>query len=420
MKHYIKHKLNLIKQDDLQKSSKSKIKSESSNLDFVAKKFTNDLNLTHCTITNNNNIQYIAGPSRKINCDYCNQLKSLSSNKDNNTNNYDYNKNTLNTCYTTITNNTLRPISIRSKISQQKIMDEFLVYNTLDANNNESNPNLDDYKHFLNLIRSVSDDNKEENDINMEYEMVKNNETDMTMIDDDLSSVPSRQMNEQNIYDSDIGENELFERKYPVNNNKEDSQLINQMIPPYYSYEEYKIDSTLLTNTLTTPSTIMPFHDTTFSTGMMSESQQKQLDKLMVVRKKQCLKMRKILNAHSYIQCSALDDTSVKKLMEEALLVAVNYHNNKLNNNNSLNNTITSSNPLISFSEKLKSLKRADSVSRSSRKNDADKIMMIDESNNNNKKIQRKSSLNRLRCLSCTAAVSRSETMTSMASNNNK
>jgi hypothetical protein len=254
------------------------------------------------------------------------------------------------------------------------------------------------------------------NDINM-------NDVTMLMIDEDLLSMPGQKMDaDMNDDESDIGENELFERKYP--NNNPDTPLSSQT-PHYYQFDEYKIDSTILTNTLTTPSHFIPsFNDTTFSTGMMSESQQKQLDKLMVVRKKQCLKMRKILNAHSYVKCSALDDESIRKLMEEALFTAVNYHNNKLkltninnNNNNSLNinnsiklNNTTSTNPLLTFGEKIRGFKRAHSMSRSSRK-DTEKV------NDKIKKIPRKSSLGR--CLSCTTggAVSRSETMTSMESN---
>lgn len=411
LKHYIKHKLILIKQEDQQQLSlKSKNKSEYSNLDLVSKKFTNDLNISRLTQSNKNsdNSQCLAAcpiTHRHTYCDYCNHLKATSITN---------NKNS----YLSSNNDSIRPISIRSKISQQNLTQEFLIFGTDDNNNDENEgTTLEEYKRLLSLIRSVSvSDEKSDAQINMNESKIDETDLTMLMIDDEISSL-SYQKHDFEDDDSDIGENELFEKKYPLS-----SPITPNQIPYYSQFDEYKIDSSMLN----TPSNNILYNDTTFSTAVMTELQQKQLDKLMVVRKKQCLKMKKVLNANVYVQCSALDDFSIRKLMEEALLIAVNYHNNKLklnltNNHNTscsskFNNTQSSNNPLISISERLKILKRSDSTSRSSRK---DQVKINNNSNDKTNKVQRKPSRSKFRCFSCTAAVSRSETVSSMTSNKN-
>ena len=58
----------------------------------------------------------------------------------------------------------------------------------------------------------------------------------------------------------------------------------------------------------------------------------KQLNKMQLIKRRDCLKLRQAINAKKYMQCSTLDEYAVKNVMDTAIELALEFHLKKLKN----------------------------------------------------------------------------------------
>ena len=62
------------------------------------------------------------------------------------------------------------------------------------------------------------------------------------------------------------------------------------------------------------------------------ETSSKHLNKMQLIRRRDCLKLRQAINAKKYMQCSTLDEYAVKNVMDTAIELALEFHLKKLKN----------------------------------------------------------------------------------------